>query len=108
MDGNSSINAPAEKVNILSGRSLIVGREGHIFLGDDSVSRHHAEISFVDGKIHLRDLGSTNGVYLVRNNRAVRFRKGYVDLHQPIVIGRHQCTVHSLLRALSNVGANAS
>jgi len=101
------IKGQAEKANKFDGRTLIVGREGHIFLGDDSVSRHHAEISFVDGKIYLRDLDSTNGIYLVRNNRAVRFRQGYVELDQPIVIGRHQCTVHRLLRALDNAGAIA-
>ncbi len=94
--------------NRFEGRKLIVGREGHIFLGDDSVSRHHAEISFADGRIHLRDLGSTNGVYLVRNNRAVRFREGYVEANQPIVIGRHQCTVQGLLHMLDDAGAIAS
>ena len=102
------IKRQAEKANKLEGRTLIVGREGHIFLGDNSVSRHHAEISLVDGKVYLRDLDSTNGIYLVRNNRAVRFRQGYVELDQPIVIGRHQCTVHSLLRALDIAGAIAS
>lgn len=101
-------NARAANAKSFDGRTLIVGREGHIFLGDDSVSRHHAEISFADGKILLRDLESTNGIYLVRNNRAVRFRQEYVELNQPIVIGRHQCTVQSLLRALDNAGAIAS
>ena len=102
------VNAATGNTKNFDGRTLIVGREGHIFLGDDSVSRHHAEISFADGKILLRDLGSTNGIYLVRNNRAVRFRQGYVDPDQPIVIGRHQCTVNSLLRALDHAGAIAS
>ena len=100
--------AGAGNTKNFDGRTLIVGREGHIFLGDDSVSRQHAEISFIDGKIQLRDLDSTNGIYLLRNNRAVRFRQGYVELDQPIVIGRHQCTVRSLLRALDNAGAIAS
>ncbi len=102
------IYAREENPTHFDGRTLVVGREGHIFLGDASVSRHHAEISFVDGKIYLRDLDSTNGIYLVRNGRAVRFRQGYVELHQPIVIGRHQCTVHGLIQALDNAGALAS
>ena len=101
-------SAREETTSSFEGRKLIVGREGHIFLGDDSVSRHHAEISFVGGRIHLRDLDSTNGVYLVRNNRAVRISAGYVDADQPIVIGRHQCTVRGLLRALDVAGAIAS
>lgn len=87
--------------NNLEGQTLIIGREGHIYLGDNSISRHHAEISFADGKILLRDLDSTNGVYLVRNRRAVRIRQEYVGLHQPIVIGRRQCTVHKLLQAMN-------
>lgn len=102
------ISAREENPNSFEGKTLIVGREGHIFLGDGSVSRHHAEISFVDGKILLRDLQSTNGVYLVRNNRPVRLRQGYVELDQPIIIGRHQCTVKSLLQALDEAGAIAS
>lgn len=91
------------KTGSMEGRTYIVGREGHIYLGDSSISRHHAEIKFIDGKIRLRDLGSTNGIYLVRNNRALRIQQDYVEMHQPIVIGRHHCTVQSLLKALIDV-----
>jgi len=44
-----------------------IGRDGgcdiHI-MGDPSVSRTHAEISFYDGCWWLRDVGSTNGTYV--------------------------------------------
>lgn len=84
----------------LEGRTYIVGREGHIYVGDSSVSRQHAEIKFIDGRIHLRDLDSANGVYLIKGNKAVRFQEGYVTPQQPILIGRQQCTVQSLLTIL--------
>jgi len=92
-----------EKSRSMEGRSYIVGREGHIYLGDSSISRQHAEIKFIDGKIRLRDLGSTNGIYLVKGNRAVRIQESYVQPQQPIVIGRCRCTVQELLKSLVNV-----
>jgi pSer/pThr/pTyr-binding forkhead associated (FHA) protein len=51
----------------------------------------------------LRDLGSTNGVYLVRNNRAIPVKQVFVKPNQPILIGRHSCTVQGLLNALIDV-----
>jgi hypothetical protein len=92
----------------MEGQTYIVGREGHIYLGDESISRHHAEIKFIDGKIRLRDLDSTNGVYLVKNNRAVRIREGFVEPDQQIVIGRRRCTVQGLLTALGNIAESSS
>ncbi len=97
------ITGRGEKPGSLEGQAYIVGREGHIYLGDPSISRHHAEIRFIDGKIRLRDLGSTNGIYLVKNNRSVPIQEGYVESLQPIVIGRHRCTVQGLLKALIDV-----
>lgn len=35
-----------------------------IVLGDDTVSRRHAELRFEDGRWLLRDLGSSNGTYV--------------------------------------------
>ena len=50
----------------------LIGRspEAAVMLADDSVSRRHAEIFFVDKGWALKDLGSTNGTYL--NARPVR------------------------------------
>lgn len=84
----------------MEGRTYIVGREGHIYIGDLSVSRQHAEIKFINGRIRLRDLSSTNGIFLVKDNRAVRFQEGFVKPLQPILIGKQRCTVHSLLAIL--------
>lgn len=46
--------------------SLDVGRvEGHVIVGEDPyLSPRHVRIAHANGKVFLRDLGSTNGVYL--------------------------------------------
>jgi FHA domain-containing protein/uncharacterized protein DUF1707 len=48
------------------GAQLVIGRSSacQIVLGDDTVSRRHAELRFDDGRWLLRDLGSSNGTYV--------------------------------------------
>ena len=48
------------------GAHLVIGRSSscQIVLGDDTVSRRHAELRFEDGRWMLRDLGSSNGSYV--------------------------------------------
>ena len=84
----------------VEGLAFTIGREGHIYINDPSVSRQHAEIKFIDGRIRLRDLNSTNGIYLVRGTRLVYFQEGYVKPQQIVVMGRRQFTVKSLLEIL--------
>ena len=50
----------------LVGAHLVIGRSSacEIVLGDDTVSRRHAELRFDDGRWMLRDLGSSNGTYV--------------------------------------------
>jgi transcriptional regulator with GAF, ATPase, and Fis domain len=45
------------------GDKLRIGKapDNELVLADDTVSRHHCELTRVDGGIHVRDLGSTNG-----------------------------------------------
>ena len=81
----------------MESRTYVIGREGHIYINDPTVSKQHAEIQIVDGEVYLRDLDSTNGTFLIKNNRLVPFNEGYVQLHQPIVIGNRQYTIRSLL-----------
>jgi hypothetical protein len=38
--------------------------EADLFLGDVTVSRRHAEFSVDGGSLTVRDLGSTNGIYV--------------------------------------------
>jgi hypothetical protein len=55
----------------LVGARLEIGRSSacQIVLGDDTVSRRHAELRYEDGRWLLRDLGSSNGTYV--NGRLV-------------------------------------
>ncbi|MBT3204989.1 MAG: FHA domain-containing protein [Gammaproteobacteria bacterium] len=89
----------------MESRTYIIGREGHIYLNDKSVSKQHAEIQIMNGEIYLRDLHSTNGTYLVKNNRLVAFAEGYVQINQPIVIGSKQYTIRKLLEMAGALAA---
>lgn len=84
-------------VKRLTSRTYIIGREGHVYINDPTVSKQHAEIQVINGEVYLRDLDSTNGTFLIKNNRLVPFYEGYVQLHQLIVLGNRQYTVQSLL-----------
>ncbi len=85
-------------VEEMESRTYVIGREGHIYISDPTVSKHHAELQVLNGEIYLRDLNSTNGTYLVKNNRLVPFGEGYVRMQQAIVIGNHQYTIEQLLK----------
>ena len=89
----------------MESRTYIIGREGHIFLNDKTVSKQHAELQIMNGEIYLRDLQSTNGTYLVKNNRLVAFAEGYVQLSQPVVIGNKQYTIRKLLEMAGALAA---
>jgi pSer/pThr/pTyr-binding forkhead associated (FHA) protein len=84
-------------IELMTGRSFILGREGHIYVDSPTASKHHAEISISGGKVYLRDLGSTNGTFLLKNKKLVQFKAGYVNLLQPIVIGRRTFVIQDLL-----------
>ncbi len=90
-------NNMSDEVRSMESRTYIIGREGHIYINDPTVSKQHAEIQIINGEVYLRDLNSTNGTFLIKNNRLVPFHEGYVQLHQPIVLGNRQYTVRSLL-----------
>lgn len=81
----------------LEGRSFIVGRAGHILVRGTTVSNQHAEIKFEDGRILLRDLNSTNGLYMVTDKGRKRFRQSYVSPNQVIYLGSEKTSVQNLL-----------
>jgi len=87
-----------EGIKRADSRTYIIGREGHIYINDATVSKQHAEIRVINGEVYLRDLGSTNGTFLIKNNRLVPFHEGYVQINQPIVLGNRQYTIQSLLK----------
>ena len=85
------------EIGSLEGRTYIIGREGHIYINSPTISKQHAELKIINGRIHLKDLNSTNGTYLVKNNTLVYFEEGFVNPLQPIVIGDERYTVQKLL-----------
>ena len=89
----------------MENRTYIIGREGHIYINHPTVSKRHAEIQIINGEVYLRDLGSTNGTFLIKNQRLVPFVEGYVQLHQMIVLGNKQ---HSVKDLLETAGAFAA
>ena len=91
-----NLNASTE-FGLVDGRPYIIGREGHIRINSPSVSKRHVEMAIKNRRVYLRDLDSTNGTYLVLDDRLVRLDKGYVDQNQTIVIGNVKCTLWSLL-----------
>ena len=85
----------------MEGRTFILGREGHIYIDSSMASKHHAEIHIENGKVFLRDLKSTNGTFLLKNNTLVSFQEGVVDPRQPIVIGKKPYVIQDLLAIAS-------
>lgn len=86
----------------LEGRTFILGRQGHILISSTTAGRQHAEISIRNGKIHLRDLGSRNGIFLRKDGKLVKFEFGYVSLLQRIVIGEETYMIRDLLAIASD------
>ena len=84
-------------IKLMEGRTYIIGREGHIYIDSPKVSKYHAAIKVINGRIVLRDLNSTNGTYLVKNNKLVHFEEGYVNPRQLVAIGDEKRTIQSLL-----------
>jgi regulator of protease activity HflC (stomatin/prohibitin superfamily) len=58
--------APPQPALLATARagSFLIGREGTIAVEGDGVSRHHARLEVVAGRMTLTDLGSTNGSFL--------------------------------------------
>lgn len=97
MKSTSDLNLEA-----LEGRSFILGRQGHILLSSTTVGRQHGEITILDGKIYLRDLGSKNGIFTRKGKKLTRFTEGYVSLLQRIYIGNESYLIRDLLAIASD------
>lgn len=86
---------------LVDGQPYIIGREGHIYIGDGYVSRRHAVIRLYKGKITLRDLGSGNGMYILKNGKYVAFTRGFVKEDDRVMIGSERYYVQDLLERIS-------
>ena len=95
------------KIKPTEGRYYIIGRSGHIYIDDATISKQHAVIHVLGKKIYLRDLESTNGTYLIVNKKLIPFTEGYVQLHQSIVLGSRQYTVYELLKIVGSFESTA-
>lgn len=87
----------------MENKTLIVGRNGDIRIDDMSVSKRHAEIQLRGHEIYMRDLGSTNGTFLIKNNRLIRFYEGYVQFSQQVVLGKKVYLISTLLGQVDQV-----
>jgi hypothetical protein len=92
-------------LEFIEGRTFIAGREGHIYIDSPLASKQHAEFRIIDGKVHLRDLDSTNGTFLVEDRGWIRFDRGFVDLEQSIAIGGKIHVVRELLAIANDFAA---
>ena len=87
----------SELPDFIGGRPYSIGRNGHIRIDDPSLSRGHAEIRLIDGKLRLRDLSSTNGTFIFDDDEPVIVDECYVTPDQYIVLGSKKYTVRGLL-----------
>jgi pSer/pThr/pTyr-binding forkhead associated (FHA) protein len=78
-DTGLSYQAPADLVAL--------GREGNDinFPDDPFISGHHAQVSYVDGKLSLTDLGSKNGTFLRLSQESVLEHGDYVFMGQQLL-----------------------
>jgi pSer/pThr/pTyr-binding forkhead associated (FHA) protein len=63
--------------------------EAGIFLDDVTVSRHHASFEVTDGRLVVRDLGSTNGTYV----NGHRVEEARLDPGDEVIVGRFHLVV---------------
>jgi len=93
----------SQELGLTEGQTYIISRkglvfmEGHIYINSPTVSRPHAELKIKNGRVYLRDLDSTNGIYIVDNDGLISFEEGYVKPNQPMMIGKVKCTIQSLI-----------
>ena len=84
-------------------KTFVIGRHGDIRIDDDSVSKRHAEFQLRNNQIYVRALDSTNGLYLIKNNRTIRFYEGYVQFNQMMGIGRKAYRISEILERANHL-----
>src|ERR1044071_6940934 len=73
------------EVPIEENRPIVAGRSSDLdmVLVEEMVSRKHARIELKEGKIHIEDLGSTNGTFVIGE----RIVKGWLKEGDRVLIG---------------------
>lgn len=71
-----------------SGTDITIGRapESTIFLDDVTVSRKHAQVTYVSGKWNITDSGSLNGTYVNRE----RVDSGELNDQDEVQVGKYR------------------
>ncbi len=93
----------SKDLGLTEGQTYIISRkgdvcmEGHIYINSPTVSRPHAALKIKNERVYLRDLGSTNGIYILDDDSLVSFEEGYVKPNQTLLIGEVKCTIQSLI-----------
>jgi predicted component of type VI protein secretion system len=63
-----------------------------------TVSRKHLKITVEDdGKYYILDCESTNGTYRQEGTRWAQIKQSYVDIDEPLLLGRYKTTIRELL-----------
>lgn len=81
-------------------RSFVIGknRSCDIVLGDESVSRQHAELLVLpDGKFFLTDTDSKNGTYILQGKKFIKIRKSSVTPSDIIRFGACKMAMKDIL-----------
>lgn len=74
------------------------GSDVDIRIGDDSVSRLHAELlATKNGVYYLTDCASTNGSYVAQNGEWIPIRQDFISPTDEILLGQYQTTVPQLI-----------
>jgi predicted component of type VI protein secretion system len=81
----------------MENRTYVIGRKGNIPLNDRTASAQHAQLVVLNNTLYLTDLGSTNGTYLLKDGKRLRFNEGYVELDQTLAFGNQVCSVRELV-----------
>ncbi len=105
-------NSLSKDLGLINGKTYFISRESDtyiedcIYINSSSVSSPHLKMKIKNGRIHLRDLNSTNGTYLIENDSLVPFEEGYVSSHQSLAIGEVKCTIQSLIKIVGVYSAS--
>ena len=81
-------------------RTLIIGRSRHadIWVGDDTVSRMHAEVTLTEsGRLYLADRGSLRGTWILDGGEWKPHRQGDVNRETEIRFGRFRTKLSEIL-----------